>query len=38
MNRALDDLLARREAGTVMVYGHDPDQWGERPVLPAARG
>ncbi|MFC3070656.1 N-acyl homoserine lactonase family protein [Phenylobacterium soli] len=37
MNRSLDALLALREAATVMVYGHDPDQWGERPVLPAAR-
>jgi N-acyl homoserine lactone hydrolase len=37
MNRSLDGLLARREPGTVMVFGHDPDQWGERPVLPAAR-
>jgi glyoxylase-like metal-dependent hydrolase (beta-lactamase superfamily II) len=38
MNRALDGLLARREAGTVLVYGHDPDQWGEGALLPAARG
>jgi glyoxylase-like metal-dependent hydrolase (beta-lactamase superfamily II) len=37
MNRSLDGLLARRAAGTVMVYGHDPEQWGERPVLPSAR-
>jgi len=37
MNRALDGLLALREPGTVMVWGHDPDQWGERPVLPTAR-
>lgn len=38
MNRSLDDLLARREAGTVMVFGHDPDQWGEKALLPSARG
>lgn len=37
MNRALDGLLALREAGTVMVFGHDPDQWGARPVLPGTR-
>lgn len=37
MNRALDALLALREAGTVMVFGHDPDQWGARPVLPGTR-
>ena len=38
MNRSLDHLLALREPGTVMVYGHDPDQWGARPVLPSTRG
>jgi glyoxylase-like metal-dependent hydrolase (beta-lactamase superfamily II) len=37
MNRSLDALLARRGPETVMVYGHDPDQWGEAPVLPSAR-
>jgi glyoxylase-like metal-dependent hydrolase (beta-lactamase superfamily II) len=37
MNRSLDGLLARREAGTVMVFGHDADQWGETPVLPSTR-
>jgi glyoxylase-like metal-dependent hydrolase (beta-lactamase superfamily II) len=37
MNRSLDALLALREPGTVMVFGHDPDQWGEKPVLPATR-
>jgi len=37
MNRSLDALLAMREADTVMVFGHDPAQWGEVPVLPAAR-
>ncbi len=37
MNRSIDGLLARREAGTVMVFGHDADQWGETPVLPALR-
>ena len=37
MNRSLDGLLARREAGTVMVFGHDPAQWGARAVLPSLR-
>jgi len=37
MNRSLDGLLALREADTVMVFGHDPGQWGETPVLPATR-
>jgi N-acyl homoserine lactone hydrolase len=37
MNRSLDDLLARRGPDTVMVFGHDPTQWSERPVLPTAR-
>jgi len=37
MNRSLDDLLARRAADTVMVFGHDPAQWGEAPVLPSLR-
>ena len=37
MNRSLDALLALREPDTVMVWGHDPAQWGERPVLPTAR-
>lgn len=37
MNRALDALLAMRARETVMVFGHDPDQWGETPILPAAR-
>jgi glyoxylase-like metal-dependent hydrolase (beta-lactamase superfamily II) len=37
MNRSLDALLALREPGTTMVFGHDPDQWGEEPVLPATR-
>lgn len=38
MNRSLDALLAMREPDTVMVFGHDPGQWGESPVLPASRG
>jgi len=38
MNRSLDALLALRRPETVMVFGHDPDQWGETPVLPAVRG
>ena len=37
MNRSLDTLLAMRAPETVMVFGHDPDQWGACPVLPAAR-
>jgi len=37
MSRALDALLATRGPGTVMVWGHDPAQWGEAPVLPSAR-
>lgn len=37
MNRSLDGLLALREPKTVMVFGHDPGQWGEAPVLPNAR-
>lgn len=37
MNRSLDALLAMRGPETVMVFGHDPGQWGETPVLPAGR-
>ena len=37
MNRALDALLALRGPETVMIYGHDPDQWDQDPVLPTAR-
>jgi len=37
MNRSLDGLLALMEPETVMVFGHDPDQWGETPVLPTRR-
>lgn len=37
MNRALDGLLALRDTETVMVWGHDPAQWGAEPVLPSAR-
>lgn len=37
MNASLDRLLAARDPGTVMVFGHDPAQWGEAPVLPSAR-
>jgi len=37
MNRSLDALLALRGPGTVMVFGHDPDQWGERALLPSVR-
>jgi glyoxylase-like metal-dependent hydrolase (beta-lactamase superfamily II) len=38
MNAALDGLLAMREADTVMVFGHDPAQWSDTPVLSATRG
>jgi glyoxylase-like metal-dependent hydrolase (beta-lactamase superfamily II) len=37
MNRSLDALLALRGPETVMVFGHDPAQWGAHPVLPGAR-
>ncbi len=37
MNRSLDRLLDLRGPDTVMVFGHDPAQWGETPVLPARR-
>lgn len=37
MNASLDRLLALREPGTVMVFGHDPGQWGVAALLPAAR-
>jgi glyoxylase-like metal-dependent hydrolase (beta-lactamase superfamily II) len=37
MNRSLDRLLALRGEGTVMVYGHDPEQWADKPVLPSLR-
>jgi N-acyl homoserine lactone hydrolase len=37
MNASLDSLLAMRAPDTVMVFGHDPAQWGERPVLPSMR-
>lgn len=37
MNQALDGLLGLMEPDTVMVFGHDPDQWGDAPVLPTRR-
>ncbi|HEX7884491.1 MAG TPA: N-acyl homoserine lactonase family protein [Phenylobacterium sp.] len=37
MNRSLDHLLSLRDPQTVMVFGHDPAQWGETPVLPPLR-
>jgi glyoxylase-like metal-dependent hydrolase (beta-lactamase superfamily II) len=37
MNRSLDALLAMRGPETVMVFGHDPAQWGGKPVLPSLR-
>jgi N-acyl homoserine lactone hydrolase len=37
MNRSLDALLAMGDAETVLVFGHDPAQWADLPVLPATR-
>lgn len=37
MNISLDALLARRGPETVVIYGHDPDQWGERAILSSSR-
>lgn len=37
MNRSLDALLALRDPGTVIIFGHDPDQWGAAPLLPGFR-
>jgi glyoxylase-like metal-dependent hydrolase (beta-lactamase superfamily II) len=37
MNKSLDALLARRGAATVMIYGHDADQWGEQSILSSRR-
>ncbi|MGA0605019.1 N-acyl homoserine lactonase family protein [Phenylobacterium sp. VNQ135] len=37
MGRSLDALLAMRGSDTVMVFGHDPGQWGPNAVLPSAR-
>lgn len=37
MNRSLDALLALRDPETVMVFGHDPGQWGAAAVLPNLR-
>lgn len=37
VNRSLDSLLARCEADTVMIFGHDPEQWGDVPLLPSVR-
>jgi glyoxylase-like metal-dependent hydrolase (beta-lactamase superfamily II) len=37
MNRSLDSLLTLGGPETVMVFGHDPGQWGGTPVLPSAR-
>jgi glyoxylase-like metal-dependent hydrolase (beta-lactamase superfamily II) len=36
-NRSLDALLALRGPDAVMIWGHDPAQWGARPILPGAR-
>lgn len=38
MNRSMDRLAALSSPETVMVFGHDPDQWGASPVLPSDRG
>ena len=37
MNRSLDGLLALRDPETVMVFGHDPGQWGAAALLPSVR-
>lgn len=37
MSRSLDRLLEMRSRETVMIFGHDPEQWGETPLLPATR-
>jgi len=37
MNRSLDNLLALGDPETVMIYGHDPAQWGVQALLPSAR-
>jgi glyoxylase-like metal-dependent hydrolase (beta-lactamase superfamily II) len=37
MNQSLDRLLAMRNSNTVMVFGHDPEQWRDAPILPSAR-
>ena len=37
MNRSLDKLLAMRGRTTAMIFGHDPEQWGETAILPSTR-
>ena len=37
MNRSLDALLASRSSDTVMIFGHDPNQWGGARLLPGSR-
>lgn len=37
MNRSLDALIARCGPETLMIYGHDPNQWGDHPVLSSSR-
>ena len=37
MNRSLDHLLALRDTNTAMIFGHDPEQWGEKAMLPSTR-
>lgn len=37
MNRTLDALLAIGGPETVMIFGHDPAQWGEGALLPSLR-
>jgi len=37
MNRSLDALLASRASETVMIFGHDPTQWGDHRILPGGR-
>ncbi|MEW5685534.1 MAG: N-acyl homoserine lactonase family protein [Pseudomonadota bacterium] len=37
MSRSLDALIASAGPETVLVFGHDPAQWGARPILPGSR-
>lgn len=37
VNRSLDAVLSRADPATVLVYGHDPEQWGDVAILPNAR-
>ena len=37
MNASLDRLMDLKTPETVMIYGHDPGQWGERALLASVR-